>query len=82
MEKTRYERITYLSSIGNIYTGRGNSIRGLQYVYGKLDNDDETILKYKDKIKSSIKRMLICSLAVIVEFALLVLFVKLGIGVT
>jgi len=82
LEKTRYERWSYIKSFGNLPTCGSNPFRAFRYIWSDLDNDDDTIVKYKNNIKISVMCMLICVLAVNVEFALLLLFAKLRIGVT
>jgi len=52
---SRWREIT---TIGRFGPGLSNPARMLEYTYSDLDNEDETILRYKKKIKKTLKYLL------------------------
>jgi len=55
LKKNKYDRWRELSSIGRFGPGMSNPLRAFRYVYGKLDDEDESILRYKHRIRLAIR---------------------------
>ncbi len=79
LKKHNYERwrdLTTAESIfGKVGPGIVNARKGWQYLYSEVDNEDETILRYKDSIKIGIRYMGIFLVAVLVTLGILVVLI-------
>ena len=53
-----YEKWRYLTMIGKFGPGLRNPVRGLRYIYGKRDNENETVLDFTMGSGSTIKASL------------------------
>lgn len=55
LKNKHYERWGELTSIGNLIQGASNPFKWFPYLYSRMDNEDEIILHYKDRIKFGLK---------------------------
>jgi hypothetical protein len=76
IKRTNYERWRELTTIGSFGPGAQNSWRALKYVYGDRDNDNENVLRYKDKIRIKLRYFGIFVLAIGVNSLLLLIIAK------
>ncbi len=71
-----YERWRYLTSIGSFGPSLSNPVRGLSYIYGQQDNNDEKILRYKDAVRSGLGYCALTLGAIVIQIALLGIMIK------
>ena len=73
VKKNKYDRWRELSTIGPFGPGLANPFKGWRYIYGEVDNEDEIILRYKDKIKAGFRLSFFMAVAMFVN-ALMVFY--------
>lgn len=76
LKENKYERWRELSTIdtpfGKIGPGGGDSFKTMRYINNDLDNEDENILRFKDKAKIGMRYMGILFFAFLVTMGIVV----------
>lgn len=67
LKREKYDRWRELSTIGKFGPGCLNPVRGFKHLYSELDNEDENILRYKDRIKLGLRHFFVFIIALIVN---------------
>lgn len=76
LKKNNYERWRCLTMIGKFGPGTSNPLRWLPYIYGKEDNEDETVLRLKDNIRAGLRYIPVGLGAMIINIAIVATLIK------
>ena len=71
--KNNYERWKEITSVGKVWTSL-RTIKTHKYIYSQLDDEDNNILKFKNKLRKSLKFFLLNFIACFVFLIVLYLY--------
>ena len=69
LERKKFKRWRYLTTIKGRIPLFSNPFKAIPYIFNDLDTGDKNIKKYKEKLRSGLKLILIFSVIIVLLFA-------------
>ena len=80
LKKNNRERWRWVTSMGSMGPGIANPFRGISYIHSDMDEEDEQILRLKNKLRLGLRGSLISLTALIINIAIFSFVLVLYVG--